>query len=168
MKVYGNNAGASVGTAIVTCMLTEKSLSLLKKLAFSFPASLTCHLPWWYKDLFPWAITVLILLLHCDCSPPWLCRVDLVLVSKPHLLTKSIITLWNALGVALAHLEGKNGYFPPYHILYGTRQGMAEAKSLQQYCRAGSGSCNSLGLLYKGWALHVSKASGDSKEPEWN
>lgn len=97
---------------------------------------------------------------------------DLGLVSKPHLLTKSIIILWNALGVALTHLGGKGGHLPPYHILYGTCQGMVEAKSFQQYHRTGSGSCNSPSLLYKGslldksQALLVLKARGASKETE--
>ena len=106
------------------------------------------------------------LLLHCDHLPPWLHTVDLGLVSKHHLLTKSIITLWNALGVALAHLGGKGGHLSPYHILYGTCQGTVQAKSFQQYHRTGLGRCNGPGLLYKGQELHVSKAGGASKETE--
>lgn len=156
VKVYGTDASASVSTAIATGMY-EEVLSLPKKLALSFPASLTCHLPWWLQRSVP---------LSCCC-------LDITALLWPFAslpvygglgtcLQTSFVDRVYYYGVALAHLGGKGGHLTPYHILYGTCQGTVEAKSFQQYHRTGSGSCNSPGLLYKGQALHASKASGAS------
>lgn len=109
----------------LACMM--KSLPESKTFSF-LPTSLACHLPWWLQRLAPsmcYCLDVVALHHH---MPSWLCRVQLGLVSKTHLLTRSAI--WNVLGVTLAHLGGNEGHFAPIPYTLWRLSGYSRGKVL--------------------------------------